>query len=83
MSWSLTTSGWKRFLIVALALTSLKYDSSRIVYLGDHIQLTGKIVSGDAQQLEAIISQGETFLMNSRGGDALEGLCLYQVIKAH
>ena len=83
VSWGLTTSGWKRFLIVALALTSLKAESARIVHLGDHIQLTGKIVSGDAQKLEAIISQGETVFMNSRGGDALEGLRLYQVIKAH
>ena len=83
MSWGLTTSGWKRFLIISLALTSLNAESARIVHLGDHIQLTGKIVPGDAQKLASIISQGETVFMDSPGGDALEGLRLYQVIKAH
>ena len=83
MSLGLTTSGWKRFLMFALALTNLNAESARIVHLGDHIQLTGKIVPGDAQKLASIINQGEIVFMNSRGGDALEGLRLYQVIKAH
>ena len=83
MSRGITTNGWKRFLFITLALMSLNAESARIVHLGDHIQLTGKIVPGDAQKLASIISQGEIVFMNSRGGDALEGLRLYQVIKAH
>ena len=67
MSWGLTTSGWKRFLIISLALTSLNAESARIVHLGDHIQLTGNIVPGDAQKLASIINQGETVFMNSPG----------------
>jgi len=61
----------------------LSAESAQITRFEGSVHIKGKITSGDAGRLKEVIRFNDRIVLNSQGGDALEGLHMYSVIKSN